>query len=216
MKTSSSKLSLAALALVASAAFTMASAGRGGTRWRWRWRGGGANRASAGGAAGGNRAAGAQANNVNADKRTNEVRNTSVNNVNVNNNNVNVNKNVNVNVEGGGCCNNGWDNDYHPVATGRSRRRDRGRDLGRHRIDGEHRAAQLRAGELQRHGLPAVRHYLVPGAGAAIHRRQSAVLIHGKRIGRTTSIEVICNAATAKPERRSHLGTWPGGATEAD
>jgi hypothetical protein len=60
-----------------------------------------------------------QANNAHADQRTNNVRNTSVNNVNVNNNNnVNVNKNVNVNVEGGGCCNNnGWDNDYHPVAT---------------------------------------------------------------------------------------------------
>jgi hypothetical protein len=58
-------------------------------------------------------------NNTNADARTNNVRNTSVNNVNnVNNNNVNVNKNVNVNVDSnGGCCNNGWDNDYHPVAT---------------------------------------------------------------------------------------------------
>ena len=55
---------------------------------------------------------------LNADKRTNDVRNTSVNNVNVNNNNVNVNKNVNVNVQNsGGCCNNGWDNDYHPIAT---------------------------------------------------------------------------------------------------
>jgi hypothetical protein len=30
-------------------------------------------------------------------------------------NNVNVNRNVNVQ-GGGGCCNNGWDNDYHPVA----------------------------------------------------------------------------------------------------
>jgi hypothetical protein len=57
-----------------------------------------------------------QANNTKADARTNNVRNTSVNNV--NNNNVNVNKNVNVNVDShGGCCNNGWDNDYHPVAT---------------------------------------------------------------------------------------------------
>ena len=42
--------------------------------------------------------------------RTNNVRSTSVN-------NVNVNRNVNVNVSGGGCCNNGWDNDYHPIAT---------------------------------------------------------------------------------------------------
>jgi hypothetical protein len=38
------------------------------------------------------------------------VRNTSVN-------NVNVNRNVNVDVDDGGCCHNGWDNDYHPVAT---------------------------------------------------------------------------------------------------
>jgi hypothetical protein len=59
----------------------------------------------------------AQINNSHADVRTNNVRNTSVNNVNVHNN-VNVNKNVNVNVESHGnhgCC--GWDNDYHPVAT---------------------------------------------------------------------------------------------------
>jgi hypothetical protein len=49
-------------------------------------------------------------NNSQADVRTNNVRNTSVN-------NVNVNRNVNVNVETDhhGCC--GWDNDYHPVAT---------------------------------------------------------------------------------------------------
>ena len=59
------------------------------------------------------------ANNVKADARTNDVRSTSVNNVNnVNVNNVNVDRNVNVNVSGNnGCCNNGWDNDYHPVAT---------------------------------------------------------------------------------------------------
>ena len=55
-------------------------------------------------------------NNTKADARTNNVRNTSVNNV--NNTNVNVNRNVNVQASGGGCCNNnGWDNDYHPVAT---------------------------------------------------------------------------------------------------
>ena len=46
-----------------------------------------------------------------ADKRTTNVRNTSVN-------NVNVNRNVNVNVDNNrGCCNNGWDDDFHPVAT---------------------------------------------------------------------------------------------------
>ena len=117
----SSKLFLTALTLVALVSFTyspVAEAARGGGGGGGG--GGGANRASAGGGGGGggNRAAGAQANNVNADKRTNEVRNTSVNNVHVNNNNVNVNKNVNVNVQGnGGCCNNGWDNDYHPIAT---------------------------------------------------------------------------------------------------
>ena len=43
--------------------------------------------------------------------RANNVRSTS-------DNNVNVNKNVNVNVDNhGGCCHNGWDNDYHPIAT---------------------------------------------------------------------------------------------------
>lgn len=119
MKKSSSKPFLAALALVALAAFTaapVAEAARGGGGGG----GGGANRSSGGGGGGGgNRAAGAnvQASNAKADQRTNNVRNTSANNVNVNNNNVNVNKNVNVNVEGGGCCNNGWDNDYHPIAT---------------------------------------------------------------------------------------------------
>lgn len=53
-----------------------------------------------------------QANNSRADVRSNNVRSTSVN-------NVNVNKSVNVNVDNnrGGCCNNGWDNDYHPIAT---------------------------------------------------------------------------------------------------
>ncbi len=55
-----------------------------------------------------------KANNSRTDVRTNNVRSTSVNNT-----NVNVNKNVNVNVDNnrGGCCNNGWDNDYHPIAT---------------------------------------------------------------------------------------------------
>ena len=77
---------------------------------------GGGGGARAGGAqagaarAGGGGAKQAQVNNANKDVRTNNVRNTSVN-------NVNVNKNVNVNVDSnhGGCC--GWDDDYHPVAT---------------------------------------------------------------------------------------------------
>jgi hypothetical protein len=76
--------------------------------------------AGRGGGGGGARAGGgtahAQANNSRADARTNNVRNTSVNNVNVHNTNVTRNTNVNVNVDShGGCC--GWDNDYHPVAT---------------------------------------------------------------------------------------------------
>jgi hypothetical protein len=70
-----------------------------------------------GGGGGGGRSGGGRdvkVNNNSRDVRTNNVRNTSVNNVNVNSN-----KNVNVNVDNnrGGCCNNGWDNDYHPVAT---------------------------------------------------------------------------------------------------
>ncbi len=51
----------------------------------------------------------ATVNNARADSRTTNVRNTSVN-------NVNVERNVNVQVDNGGCCHNGWDND-HPVAT---------------------------------------------------------------------------------------------------
>jgi hypothetical protein len=70
-------------------------------------RGGGGARTGGGGGARQN----VQANNNKADVRANNVRSTSVN-------NVNVNKNVNVNVDSrGGCCNNGWDNDYHPIAT---------------------------------------------------------------------------------------------------
>jgi hypothetical protein len=52
----------------------------------------------------------AQVNHSRTDVRTNNVRSTSVN-------NVNKNVNVNVNNNRGGCCNNGWDNDYHPIAT---------------------------------------------------------------------------------------------------
>ena len=69
-----------------------------------------------GGHGGGGHASGAakskpQVNHSRTDARANNVRSTSVN-------NVNVNKNVNVNVDNhGGCCHNGWDNDYHPIAT---------------------------------------------------------------------------------------------------
>ena len=107
---------LAAALVMASFAMTpyADAAGRGGGGGGG---GGGGARASGGGGGGGARASGsggggqrqAQASNSRADTRTNDVRNTSVNNV----NNVNVNRNVNVEY---GCCNNGWDNDYHPVA----------------------------------------------------------------------------------------------------
>jgi hypothetical protein len=81
--------------------------------------GGAAARAGGGGGGGGARAGGGggakakrQVDNSRKDVRTNNVRGSSVNNV---NNNVNVSRNVNVDVDRGGCC--GWDNDYHPVAT---------------------------------------------------------------------------------------------------
>ncbi len=108
MKKSFSKFFLVPLTVLVLASFAMvpvAEARGGGGH------GGGGGGARAGGGAnagGGNR----QVNNSRADVRTNNVRNTSVN-------NVNVNRNVNVNASNnrGGCCNGGWDNDYHPVAT---------------------------------------------------------------------------------------------------
>ena len=115
---------LAALVLACVAMAPYADAAGGGGRGGGG--GGGGARASAGGGGGGARASGgggggarqnAQVNNSRADARTNDVRSTSVNNVNANRNvNVNADRNVNVNVNNG-CCNNGWDNDYHPVAT---------------------------------------------------------------------------------------------------
>ena len=101
---------LVALVLASFALAPMAEAAGGGNRGG----GGGGGGARAGGGGGGAKQK-PQVNSNKADVRTNNVRNTSVNNV---NNNVNVNKNVNVDVDNrGGCCNNGWDNDYHPVAT---------------------------------------------------------------------------------------------------
>ena len=105
-------LVLASVALVQSAD---AAGGRGGGG------GGGGGGARGGGGGGANAGGGGrqnvQANNNRADPRTNNVRSTSVNNVNANNVNVNRNTNVNVDVNRGGCCNGGWDNNYHPVAT---------------------------------------------------------------------------------------------------
>ena len=111
MKKSFSKFFVAPLAALVLASFALApvaeaARGVGG--------GGGGARASGGGGGGGGR----QVSNVNTDARTNNVRNTSVNNVNQNTNvnrntNVNANRNVNVDVNHNG---GGWDNDYHPVA----------------------------------------------------------------------------------------------------
>ncbi len=97
-----SKVRLAQLAVVVMAGLALAPLAEAADK-----RGGGGARASSGGGAKQKK----QVNNSKQDKRTNNVRNTSVNNV---NNSVNVNKNVNVNVDND---RHGWDNDYHPVAT---------------------------------------------------------------------------------------------------
>jgi hypothetical protein len=103
MNATFSKMPMAALALFVATQLAMAPAAEAA-----------GNRGGGGGAhhGGGGAKAKPQVNHSRTDKRTNNVRNTSVN-------NVNVNKNVNVNVNNnrGGCCNNGWDNDYHPIAT---------------------------------------------------------------------------------------------------
>lgn len=104
--------SLTAFALVGLSIAPIAEAARSG--------GGGA-RASTGARSGGG-AGRQQINNSNRDMRTNNVRNSSVNNVNSSRNvNRNVSRDVNVKVDvddyHGGCCHNGWDDDYHPVAT---------------------------------------------------------------------------------------------------
>jgi hypothetical protein len=104
MKNPSRKLFGAPLAMAALAGLTLAplaeAAGRGGGHG-----GGGGHHAGGGGKRD------VQVNNSKRDVRTNNVRSTSVN-------NVNVNRNVNVDIDNNrGCCNNGWDNDYHPIAT---------------------------------------------------------------------------------------------------
>ncbi|MGB8239901.1 MAG: hypothetical protein WCE66_02565, partial [Azonexus sp.] len=113
MKKSFSKLFLAPLTVLVLASFALAPVAEAA-------RGGGGGGGHGGGARAGGGGGGAkQVNNSNRDVRANNVRSTSVNNVSNRNVNVNANKNVNVNVNNnrGGCCNNGWDNDYHPVAT---------------------------------------------------------------------------------------------------
>jgi hypothetical protein len=98
MKRSFNTLFVAALTAFVLAGFAMAPAAEAA-------RGGGGGARAGGGSGGGG---GASRQVSNSDARTNNVRNTSVN-------NVNVNRNVNVDVDGG-CCNNGWDNDHHPIA----------------------------------------------------------------------------------------------------
>ena len=102
-----------AAAILVAAIFAMVSYVDAAERGGGRGGGGGARAGGGGGAQAGGGAArqNAQANNTRADARTNNVRSTSVNNV----NNVNVERNVNVSGNTN-CCNNGWDNDYHPVA----------------------------------------------------------------------------------------------------
>jgi hypothetical protein len=112
MKKSFSKLFLAPLTVLVLASFALAPVAEAA-------RGGGGGGGHGGGARAGGGGGAKQVNNSNRDVRANNVRSTSVNNTSNRNTNINANKNVNVNVNNnrGGCCNNGWDNDYHPVAT---------------------------------------------------------------------------------------------------
>ncbi|MBS1142507.1 MAG: hypothetical protein H6R13_3960 [Proteobacteria bacterium] len=112
MKKSFSKLFLAPLTVLVLASFALAPVAEA--------RGGGGGHGGGGARAGGGGGGAKQVNNSSRDVRANNTRSTSVNNVSNRNTNINANKNVNVNVNNnnrGGCCNNGWDNDYHPVAT---------------------------------------------------------------------------------------------------
>ena len=112
MKKSFSKLFLAPLTVLVLASFALAPVAEAA-------RGGGGGGGHGGGARAGGGGGAKQVNNSNRDVRANNVRSTSVNNTSNRNTNINANKNVNVNVNNnrGGCCNNGWDNNYHPVAT---------------------------------------------------------------------------------------------------
>jgi hypothetical protein len=116
MKQSFNTLFLASLTAFVLAGFAVAPAaeaaraGGGGASAR-AGGGGGGDRASGAGGGGDRSGGGRQVDSSSRDARANNTRSTSVNNV----NNVNVNKNVNVNASGG-CSNNGWDNDHHPVA----------------------------------------------------------------------------------------------------
>lgn len=112
MNRSFTKLVAIPLAMLALSSLAMAPLAEAGNRGQ----GGGGHRAAAKADRGGG--AGRQIDNSRRDVRSNDVRNTSVNNVSSRNRNtnVNVNKNVNVDVDRRGCCG-GWDDDYHPIAT---------------------------------------------------------------------------------------------------
>ena len=76
-----------------------------------------------------------------------------------------------------------------PGGPGSGRWHCRCRDLRSDRFDGEHRSRRLRAGELWRHGLSAMRWHLVRATGTAIRRSSPAVLIRrsGPRSARPAS-----------------------------
>ncbi len=108
MTKSFNKVSLTTLTILFLASFAVVPVaqafGRGGGGG---FRGGGG---GFGGGGGGFRGGDMHANFDRSDMRTNNVRNTSVN-------NVNINRNFNANVNRGGCCYGGWGGGYHPVAT---------------------------------------------------------------------------------------------------
>ena len=146
--------------------------GAGAGRWRWRRRQ-------------------ARSTRNKADARTNNVRSTSVNNVN-NVNNVNAQRQRQRRTAAAAATTAGTTT---ITRSRRPRRSARGRrDVGRHRLDGAHRAARLRAGQLRRHGLPAMRQHLVSAPGVAVHRGQSTVLMCERR-GRRSPRSSICPAS---------------------
>ena len=199
MRNSFSRLFLAPLAVLVLTSVAVAplaeAQGRGGGGAGARSGGGGAHAAGGGGAARQN----VQANNSQKDVRTNDVRNTSVNNV-----NVNVNTNVNVNVDQGGCCHGGWDNDYHPVATAAAVTRNGSRDVRDRRLDRACAAARVCSGQLRRNGLSAVRQYLVSAARWSVRGDQPTVLMARAAAPRAATLNTTPQRASAhSAERRN-------------
>jgi hypothetical protein len=110
----------------------------------------------------GGRTANAQVNNSRADSRTNDVRNTSVNNV----NNVNVDATSTSMSMAVAATTTGTTTIRSGEAAAEHRRC---RDICRHWLNGEHRARQLHAGQLRR-GLPAMWWHVVCTTGIAVRR----------------------------------------------